>query len=142
MIQRVELLKHLYGEIVIPAAVFTELQNNQIYLTVDWIQVVTPEDRAAVHRFRSDLDAGESEAIVLARELKASLLLMDERLGRRIAIDAGFEVMGVLGILAEAKARGLIPFCAPVLDAMIKDAGFWIGAGLRAGYLRALGELR
>ena len=141
VIQRLELLKHLYGEIVIPSAVFSELQNNQICVTVDWIRVMSPQDRAAVDALRTDLDAGESEAIVLARELNASLLLMDERMGRRIATKSGLAVTGLLGILAEAKARGLIPLCAPVLDEMINQAGFWIGERLRADYLIALGEI-
>jgi len=60
--------------------------------------------------------------------------------GRRIAIDRGLEVTGSLGVLAEAKARGLIPRCQPVLNDMIRVAGFWIGDDLRSRYLRGLNE--
>jgi len=90
---------------------------------------------------REQLDPGEAEAIVLAAELDAKLLLVDERRGRRIAIDRGLEVTGLLGVLAEAKARRLIPQCKPVLDDMIRVAGFWIGDDLRVRYLRGLNEI-
>ena len=108
---------------------------------MDWIQVVEPADRAAVEALRAELDAGEAEAIVLAQQLSASLLLIDERLGRRAAAQLGLDVTGLSGILAEAKKRQIIPACAPLLDDMIARAGFWIGARLRSDYLKALGEI-
>jgi predicted nucleic acid-binding protein len=138
---RLELLRDLYGSIVIPPAVSAELYANGIFLTADWVEVIEPGNRAAVDGLRAELDAGESEAIVLAQQLKASLLLMDERLGRRAAIQLGLDVTGLLGILAEGKKRGLINLCAPLLDSMIARAGFWIGERLRSDYLKALGEL-
>ena len=139
-IERLELLRDLYASIVIPPAVSAELQANGIFLTVDWVEVIEPVDRAAVDDLRAELDAGESEAIVLAWQLKASLLLIDERLGRRAAMRLGLDVTGLLGILAEGKKRGLISSCAHLLDSMIGSAGFWIGDRLRSDYLKALGE--
>ena len=140
-IERLELLRDLYGSIVIPPAVSAELDVNGIFLATDWIQVVEPVNRPAVEALRAELDAGESEAIVLAQQLNASLLLIDERLGRRAATQLGLDVTGLLGILAEAKRRGIIPACAPLLDDMIGRAGFWIGERLRSDYLKALGEI-
>ena len=140
-VERLELLKDLYGSIVIPPAVSAELHDNGTFLAMDWIQVVEPANRAAVEALRAELDAGESEAIVLAQQLNASLLLIDERLGRRAAAQLGLDVTGLLGILAEARKRRIIPACAPLLDDMIGRAGFWIGARLRSDYLKALGEI-
>lgn len=140
-IERLELLKDLYGSIVIPPAVFAELHANSMCLTADWIEVIEPANRAAVDSLRTELDAGESEAIVLSQQLQASMLLMDERLGRRAAIRLGLEVTGLLGVLAEGKKRGLITACAPLLDGMIGRAGFWIGERLRSDFLKALGEI-
>ena len=64
-----------------------------------------------------------------------------EKRGRRIALRRGLTVTGLLGVLAEAKARGLISRCQPVLDDMIHVAGFWIGDDLRYRYLLALNEI-
>ena len=92
-IERLELLKDLYGAIVIPPAVSAELQDNGIFFATDWIQLIEPGNRAAVEALRAELDPGESEAIVLAQQLNASLLLIDERLGRRAATQLGLDVV-------------------------------------------------
>ena len=99
-----------------------------------------PKTRTRLRCSGRQLDPG-AEAIVVAAELAADLLLVDEKRGRRIAIDRGLEVTGLLGVLAEAKARGLIPRCQPVLDDMIRVAGFWIGDDLRSRYLQGLNEI-
>jgi predicted nucleic acid-binding protein len=104
------------------------------------VRVIAAQDRDEVAALLEHLDPGESEAIVLAGELHAALLLIDERRGRSIARGRGLEVTGLLGVLAEAKAEGLIPRCQPVLDEMIRVAGFWIGNDLRNRYLRSLNE--
>ncbi len=88
-----------------------------------------------------NLDAGEAEATVVVGELSADLLLVDEKRGRQIAMGRGLQVAGLLGVLAEAKARGLISRCRPLLDEMINVAGFWIGDDLRTRYLQGLNEL-
>ena len=129
------------AEIVVPPAVQGELSRNAIQLDRSWIRVVAAQNQNEVAVLREQLDPGEAEAIVVAAELAADLLLVDEKRGRRIAIDRGLEVTGLLGVLAEAKARGLISRCQPVLDDMIRVAGFWIGDDLRSRYLQGLNEI-
>jgi predicted nucleic acid-binding protein len=93
-----------------------------------------------VQELRKDLDRGEAEAIVLAIERRADLLLVDERRGRRAASAAALKVIGLFGVVARAKQAGLIDLAKPVLDELIQIARFWIGPDLYAEVLAELGE--
>ena len=106
----------------------------------EWLHVIQPINQAAVVILRRQLDPGESEAIVLAAEISADLILIDEKKGRGIALGRGLRVTGLPGVLAEAKAPKIVPRCGPLLDDLIRAAGFWIGDELRARYLRNLNE--
>jgi predicted nucleic acid-binding protein len=139
-VNKLHLLGDLYVEIVIPPAVAQELERNGLQTIPLWARVVAAHDQGEVECLREQLDPGEAEAIVVAGELVADLLLVDEKRGRRIAASRGLEVTGLLGVLAEAKARGLISRCKPILDDMIRLAGFWIGDDLRTRYLQGLNE--
>ena len=75
-------------------------------------------------------DAGEAEAIALALEAHAELLLMDERLGRDTARHLGLRFIGLIGVLVEAKRRRLIPTIKAELDALRDVAGFRIAQEL------------
>lgn len=87
-----------------------------------------------------DLDKGEAEAIALAVESEAGLLLMDERRGRRAASRLGIPVVGVLGILVKAKETMLLPAVKPVLDDLRSKAGFRVSRQLYERVLQEVGE--
>lgn len=130
---------------LIPSAVFDELTASKadLHPAIDldsqrWLIVAAPTDRNLVEELRTELDAGEAEAIARAIERRAGLILVDERRGRRIATGAGFKVTGLLGVVAKAKRAGLIDLAKPVLEELILDARFWIGADL---YAEVLAEL-
>lgn len=110
-INRLDLLKKLFGDVLIPQAVFDELTDNERFrLEADQIRekkfivvkpVNNPESTNILKR-ATGLDQGESEAIVLTDELKADLLLMDEAKGRNISAQMGLRIMGTIGILMAA----------------------------------------
>lgn len=83
---------------------------------------------------------GEAEAIALAIELRADLLLIDERLGRIVAARNEVEIIGVMGVLVQARRLGLIPSVKPILDDLIAAAGFWVSGPLYRRVLESVGE--
>ncbi len=129
-IQNLQLLPQLYGRVTIPEAVYRELVDIQPMVpgvlevqTAPWIEVKQVENRTLVDRLRNEarLDAGESEAIGIALELRADLLLIDERRGRAEANRLGLRITGLLGILVEAKQRNLIAAVRPLMDTLNRD---------------------
>ena len=110
-INRLDLLKKLFGDVLIPQAVFDELTDDERFrLEADQIRekkfivvkpVNNPESTNILKR-ATGLDQGESEAIVLTDELKADLLLMDEATGRNVSAQMGLRIMGTIGILMAA----------------------------------------
>ena len=106
------ILTHLFRQVVIPPAVFRELQQSNTPPLVrqwatslpTWIAVQTP----ITVNLALDVDAGELEAICLAQEIHADAILMDDRAGRNAAIHCGLAVVGTIGLLEQAAARGFI----------------------------------
>ena len=131
-----DLLQSLYGQLYIPPAVRDEVVVSGYgrpgaaeVNTAAWIHIVEARDTTAVQLLRERLGDGESEAIVLAIELKADLLLIDEARGRRVAEARDLNRIGTVGILIVAKKRGLIPTVTPLLDEL-QAAGFHMGEEL------------
>lgn len=108
------ILPQLFGCLLIPAAVVQELGHPRAGSTVrEWVArvpswVVVREVTSEVDPSLTRLDPGERQAIQLAKQEHADLLLMDERLGVRIAREQGLAVTGTLGVLLQAGRRGLI----------------------------------
>jgi uncharacterized protein len=141
------LLQELYGTIIIPQAVYQELTSAGDTIpgatevqTFNWIQVQQATNRTLVNSLLNQLHQGESEAIALAIELQADWLLIDEELGRKVAANNQLKFTGILGILIEAKQRGLIPSVKSVLDNLINQAEFWVNEALYNRVLQMAGE--
>ncbi len=126
----------MFGKIIIPQAVLEELLVLEKFgydLTeiheASWIEVSEPFDQEFVWKLRIDLDPWESAAIALAIELQASNLIIDEKKGRKIATELGLEIIGLVGILIEARERGIIASVKLILDELMVKANFRIAPG-------------
>ncbi len=143
-LNRLDLLKQLYKQIYIPNAVFNEIEAGKekgFYKdlsSISWINIIEINDKISVKYFL-DLDSGEAEAIVLATELKADLIIIDEKLGRFHAKHANLKVSGTIGILLKAKALGLIEELKPLLIELT-DKNVWISEKLKREILEKAGE--
>ncbi len=143
---QLHLLEQLYGTVLIPSAVWNEIVGGGPEVpgaeaaSLAWIRTIAVANHSLVTSLAGQLDLGEAEAIALALEQRADLLLVDERRGRAVATSFGVKVVGLLGVLLEAKRKRLVPSLRPVLDDLISKAGFWISNALYDSTLRAAGE--
>ncbi|MCX6935226.1 MAG: DUF3368 domain-containing protein [Verrucomicrobia bacterium] len=134
-----DLLQKLFHQVLVPFAVERELrQFHQVLPT--WVEVKGVQFVPAIDPWMAGLGEGEREAIVLAEETRADLLLMDERKGRRVATRKGLKVIGILGVLILAKQRGFLPKVQPVLRQMVEDARFHVSAQVMDAVLKQTGE--
>ena len=148
-IHHLQLLPQLYNQITIPEAVYRELADitppvpgTLEVQTATWLEVRQVVNYQVVKRLIDDvrLDPGESEAIALALELDADLLLIDERRGRAEADRLGVKITGLLGILVEAKRKNLIFAVKPLIDALIATSGFRVSLTLYKQILDVVDE--
>lgn len=138
-----DILHRLYGRILIPPGVKKELysvDDQALALDqIEWIEVKYPTDQKLVSILLEDLDLGEAESIVLAIEMKVDYLIIDEKIGRKLAERYGLKIIGILGILIQAKKEGIIDKVKPYID-NLKRIGFWINPKLVKRVLTGLNE--
>jgi uncharacterized protein len=140
------ILETLFGEVIIPPAVVDELENPRSQLPVislkpfPFVRVQPPADQKLVASLKRHLDRGESEAIVLATELKAEFLLIDERDGRLAAATRGLVPLGVIGVLVRAKKHGRVEAVRPLVKRLQDEARFFVHSHVLDDALRPVGE--
>jgi predicted nucleic acid-binding protein len=113
LIDQINVLRHLYAHVMIPQAVFGELQDEGTPGKVkawvashpEWLEVRTVS--APLDPMLASLDVGEREAISLAKEIQADALIIDEPDGREAAKRQGLRVIGTLRVLYDAAEAGL-----------------------------------
>ncbi len=146
-IGQLELLKSFFGNLLVPHAVWQECtattgsgrpEIDLIRNSSSWIQTVKVHDRI-VTLLRHDIDLGEAEAIALALERGASLLLLDDADAREKARLYRIPVTGTLGILLRARKEGLILSLRKTLQELAVS-GFWLNPVLTESLIVAAGE--
>lgn len=146
LLDQLDLLPALFSECWVPQTVFEEVTvaglgkpGSKSLLSADWRNRVR-ESPAPDPLLVMELDAGEAEVISLARHLSPCIAVIDERRGRRIAMDVyGLRVKGTAGLLVEAQRRGLISGIRAQLVAL-RGAGYFIANSVIDAACLAAGE--
>ncbi|MCD6137338.1 MAG: DUF3368 domain-containing protein [Deltaproteobacteria bacterium] len=142
------LLRERFPEgILVPEAVWREVVDEgaerpgaREVSAANWIKVQKVKDKRMVGLLRAELDEGEAEAIALAHEVGADVVLLDERDARRAAMRMGRKVLGTVGILVWGKQTGKLVSLREQLDAMRSQGKFRISQRLYDRVLREAGE--
>lgn len=142
---RLDLLREVVGELIIPQAVFEEIAvrgagkpGAEEVRQGAWIKREPVRERSLAEQLPRKLNLGEREALALAKELGA-VLLVDEHEARQEALRLGIGHFGTLRVLKEAKDRQILPQVKPVLEELIA-AGMYISDTLYREFLQEMGE--
>lgn len=146
-LQLFQILPVLSDRVVVPTAVVRELAQGQLAgITVpdptqfDWIVIRSPADTLSVPHTR-DLGSGEIEVLALTSESKGAVAVLDDRLARNLAHELGLPFTGTLGLLVDAKRKGLIPLLEPVLD-QLQSMRFRVSPTTRMAILKMADEVK
>jgi predicted nucleic acid-binding protein len=151
LIDRLDVLPKLFKSVVMPEAVFRELGNLKVakarqemlsFIQSGLFKVVTltEEERSLALSFMPKIDEGESEAISLAYNRRADVLLIDEARGRSVAASMNVPIKGLLGILLEEKKAGHLDALRLCIKELEAKANFFMSAELRELILKSAGE--
>ncbi len=135
-IGRLDLLKQLYQEIIIPDAVYREVtaKEDRVCRTVKqnltWIKVSSISKDADKRMYRARLHDGEVEVMILAQEIKADLVIIDDKAARRTAEYLDLPLTGTSGVLLKAKKHGILSSVLSVVEEM-EHIGIYYGDRLK-----------
>lgn len=145
-----DLLRRKFGQVTIPEAVRDELFRLDhpgahvriaAALQAGWLVVQPVTDRQLLPVWRNRIDEGESEAIELARQLGAELLILDDLEARAVAREEALPYTGLLGILAEERMAGRMASLQLVIHRLRTECRFFVSPDLENLLLRGVGEL-
>jgi len=132
-ISRLDILKSLFGKIIVPFHVWDEVvtkageyDTSEVIKSADFLTIKKAKDEMLYKTLLMDINKGEAEAIVLALEIKASLVILDEKEARDFAEYYGLNFTGTVGCLLRAKQKWIIKNLKPVLDDIMIKGNFWL----------------
>ena len=124
-------LPKLFGKVIVPSAVFEELLSPRRPESVRgffatrpaWVEIRTPNTLLVI----PNLHLGEAAALALALELHADLVLVDDRVAYRVAVERGLAAVGTIRVLERAAEAGMVDL-ASAFEA-VKQTNFWLPGG-------------
>ena len=145
-INKLSILKEIYKEIIIPKAVFDEISaksdkaKSSLLQNQDWIKILEVKDKTNRKIYQSKLHNGEVEVMMLAQEISADLLIIDDNTAKKTAKFLGLTVTGTLGVLLKAKSLKIIKEIKPILEEMLQK-DFYISENLIKIVLKSANEI-
>lgn len=144
-IGKLNILKEMYEEIIIPSAVFREVTAKddsacvQIKSAGAWVHVEQIKDHGEKKMYKAKLHDGEVEVMILAQERNADLVILDDNAAKKTAKYLGLTVTGTLGVLVKAKRQRIIEEVRPLLSEM-RQNGFYVSKTVESMVLEQAGE--
>jgi predicted nucleic acid-binding protein len=146
LIDRLDLLPALFTEILVPRAVYEEVTRRDadragatVLTSASWLHVREPQTAPTIEPMLLGLDSGELQVLLLARDESPDWVLVDERLGRRVAHALQLPVKGTVGVLLAAFHAGLLTRQEAVESVrQLCERGFRISAEVIAWFEREL----
>jgi len=141
---KLALLRDLYDLVIIPEAVYREVTGKddiaaqRIQAAREWISIRKVDPSLDRRMYRAKLHDGEVEVMLLAQEIDANVVVIDDGAARKTAEYLGLPLTGTLGILIAAKRRGILDAVMPVVQQMEQN-GFFFSMGLKA-LIRSLSD--
>ncbi|NJO74666.1 MAG: DUF3368 domain-containing protein [Leptolyngbyaceae cyanobacterium RM1_406_9] len=140
LINKIDILQVLYKAVAIPKIVADELEASESPPVVKswiahpptWLQIQPTELPSSAELRR--LDPGEREAILLSEQLQADLVILDDKIARRIAVERGLKIIGLLGVVKDAAEFGLLDL--EITFEQLQDVGFWVSPSVLERLLR------
>ncbi|MCK5719671.1 MAG: DUF3368 domain-containing protein [Thiomargarita sp.] len=143
-IGKLDILRELFDEIIIAETVYNEIKAKKSYgyeeVESEYITIKVIQGKIYQELLLNQLDLGEAETILLAKEIEVDIVIIDENLGYKIAKNVGLNVTRTLSILLKAKQKGIIKEIKPLLDEMILK-GRWYSKTVYQTFLKRVGEL-
>lgn len=142
---QISLLERFYKNVYIPMSVRDEIMAGgkqgvgiNEFKVLPWIKIEKVSDIEKI-KLLYELEKGEAEVIILAKEKKVNEVLIDEKVARMQAKILGLNVIGSLGLLLKAKKKGLLSSIKPSIDKILEN-GIWIKEDIVNGILKDAGE--
>ncbi len=146
IIKKIDILPKIYKKIFMPEGVVEEIMNNksknygkQELKKCKWIKKTAFKENSYSRKLINDLDKGELEVILLAKELNIKNVLMDETIGRKTAKLQGLKPIGTLGLLVKAKKMKIIKEVKPLINILLKN-NIWLSEELISKILKNINE--